>query len=132
MKKKKLLAVLLIICIIFTSVAWFPQEPYALSYSGQVIRQGVEKDNSGVFSYSELDKDSLERIEQEWNAEDLEGSRPQMAMDYGSFKPAGQKWTAYTQGIKPATFSNVSYELADNVVRINSDVTENLKSMGQL
>ena len=48
------------------------------------------------------------------------------------FVPATAGWKNLVAGTPPATFKNVTYHLADNVVRVNSNVTNHVATANQI
>ncbi len=48
------------------------------------------------------------------------------------FLPAGEKWQTLAAGDAPATFQEVSYELADGVVVLENTISDQIASAGQL
>ncbi len=69
----------------------------------------------------------------DYTTEDVERMPATDEFSY-EFLPAGETWKTLAAGVAPATFKEVSYELADGVVVLeeNSTVSEKIASAGQL
>lgn len=66
----------------------------------------------------------------EYTYDDIEDLSPAPPLEY-EFLPAGELWLNLASGETPVSFS-ATYELADNVLVVNKEVTESIASAGQL
>ncbi len=61
----------------------------------------------------------------------LDNMKEEKPFDY-EFLPVSAEWKNVVSNQPPATFSNVTYQLADGVVPVGTDVTQSIASAGQL
>ncbi len=96
----------------------------AATEAAQAAATPVEMQSSHEFS-------SIQK--QEYSRGDLESVSLENSFN-STFLAPGAKWTEFVGGEAPATFSpsKISYTLADDVIKVDSNITKNIASAGQL